>query len=63
MKVKNTDKFIKNTNKKFVVIDAELGVSLSPGQVMLVIAELAEKALKVKGVVETKKKKSPKKKK
>ena len=48
---------IKNTNKKAVLIDAELGVYLAPGQVMTeVIPELAEKALKIKGVIETKEK-------
>ena len=53
---------IKNKNKKTVLIDAELGVYLAPGQVMTeVIPELAEKALKIKGVVEVKKGKAKKK--
>lgn len=58
-----SDIIVKNTNKKVVLIDAELSVSLLPGQKMLVIEELGEKALKIKGVVEVKEKKKKAKKK
>lgn len=57
------DIIVKNTNKKVVLLDAELSVSLLPGQEMLVIEELGEKALKIKGVIEVKEKKKKAKKK
>ena len=45
---------VKNTSKVSVALDAELGLSLTPGEVMNLEGQLLEDALAIKGVVKFK---------